>query len=192
MSYLVAIVLSSVITLLGVLVYQNVAGGEKKIEQQLPRLYETDDREFRRSLSALLGPPIVEGNKVDTLINGDEISPPCSRPSAARSSTITFETYIYWSGRWAGNSPMRCRERARSGVAVHVLLDWVGRREDATRSWKGCAGPASRSSSSIRRVVPPGPPEPPDAPEAPGRGWSRRVHRWRGNRRSLAGPRPGS
>ncbi len=126
MSYLVAIVLSSVITLFGVLVYQNVAGGEKKIERQLPRLYETDDREFRRSLSALLGPPIVEGNKVDTLINGDDIFPSMLAAIRAARHTITFETYIYWSGNIGQEFVDALAERAGAGVRVHVLLDWVG------------------------------------------------------------------
>lgn len=35
-----------------VLLFQNLFGGEKRIEQQLPKPYETDDAEFRRSLSA--------------------------------------------------------------------------------------------------------------------------------------------
>ncbi len=40
--------------------------------------------------------------------------------------TITFETYIYWSGDIGRTFADALAERARAGVKVHVLLDWVG------------------------------------------------------------------
>ncbi len=126
MSYLGVIVLTALFTLIGVLVFQNLAGGEKKIEQQLPKLYEADDAEFRRSLSALLGPQIVEGNKVDTLLNGDQIFPAMLAAIRSAEKTITFETYIYWSGTIGQEFVDALAERARAGIRVHVLLDWVG------------------------------------------------------------------
>ena len=98
----------------------------KKIEKKLPRLYESDDGDFRRALSALLGPQIVEGNKVETLLNGDQIFPSMLAAIRAAKSTITFETYIYWSGSIGREFVDALQERARAGVRVHVLLDWVG------------------------------------------------------------------
>ena len=109
-----------------VLLVQNWTGAERKIEQTLPRVYESDDGEFRRSLSALLGPQIVEGNKVETLLNGDQIFPSMLAAIRAAKSTLTFETYIYWSGSIGREFVDALQERARAGVRVHVLLDWVG------------------------------------------------------------------
>src|SRR6266446_553076 len=40
--------------------------------------------------------------------------------------TITFETYIYWSGRIGKEFADALADRARSGVRVHLLVDWVG------------------------------------------------------------------
>ena len=120
------VVLTAVVTLATVLLVQNWTGAEKKIEQKLPRLYESDDGEFRRSLSALLGPQIVEGNKVETLLNGDQIFPSMLAAIRGAKSTITFETYIYWSGSIGREFVDALQERARAGVRVHVLLDWVG------------------------------------------------------------------
>ena len=113
-------------TLAVTLLVQNWTGAEKKIEQMLPRLYESDDGEFRRSLSALLGPQIVAGNKVETLLNGDQIFPSMLAAIRAAQSTITFETYIYWSDSIGREFVDALQERARAGVRVHVLLDWVG------------------------------------------------------------------
>ena len=106
--------------------YVNLTVGEKKIEQMLPRLYEADDVEFRRSLSALLGPAIVDGNQVETLVNGDQIFAAMLKDIRAARQTITFETYIYWSGSIGREFVDALSERARAGVKVHVLLDWVG------------------------------------------------------------------
>ena len=125
-SRLALVVVTVVATLATVLLVQNWTGAEKKIEQTLPRLYESDDGEFRRSLSALLGPQIVEGNKVETLLNGDQIFPSMLAAIRAAKSTITFETYIYWSGSIGREFVDALQERARAGVRVHVLLDWVG------------------------------------------------------------------
>jgi len=64
---------SCLLTLGAVWLALNLASGEKKIERQVERLYGTEDPQFRRALGALLGPPIVDGNRVDVLLNGDAI-----------------------------------------------------------------------------------------------------------------------
>ena len=120
------VLLTALATLVVVLLVQNWTGAEKKIEQQLPRLYDSDDGEFRRSLSSLLGPQIVEGNQVETLLNGDQIFPSMLAAIRSAQSTITFETYIYWSGSIGREFVDALTERARAGVRVHLLLDWVG------------------------------------------------------------------
>jgi len=114
------------VTLVGTLVVDNWFLAEKKIDQQLPRLYESDDAEFRRTLSALLGPALVEGNRIDTLFNGDEIFPAMLKDIRRAKQRITFETYIYWSGTTGGQFVDALVDRANAGVKVHVLLDWVG------------------------------------------------------------------
>jgi cardiolipin synthase len=56
--------------------------------------------------------------------------------------TITFETYIYWSGEIGKSFAEALSERARAGVRVHVLLDWVGagKIDDATIEAMEAAG----------------------------------------------------
>jgi len=120
------VALTALATLAAVLLVQNWTGAEKKLKQQVPRLYESDDGEFRRSLSSLLGPQIVEGNKVQTLLNGEQIFPSMLAAIRGAQSTITFETYIYWSGSIGREFVDALTERARAGVRAHVLLDWVG------------------------------------------------------------------
>jgi cardiolipin synthase len=118
-----------VITLVITLVLINLIGGEKRIEKTLPRLYETDDAEFRRSLGSLLGPQLLEGNRVEVLLNGDRIFPAMLEAIAGAKTTITFETFIYWSGEVGEAFVSALCDRAKAGVKVHVLLDWVGSLE---------------------------------------------------------------
>ncbi|MFG6414137.1 phosphatidylserine/phosphatidylglycerophosphate/cardiolipin synthase family protein [Roseateles sp. DC23W] len=125
-SHAVVILATVAATLVVVLLFQNLWTAEKKIDVQLPKLYETDDAEFRRSLSALLGPPLLEGNQVETLLNGDRIFPSMLAAIRSAQHTVNFETYIYWSGSIGREFVDALTERARAGVKVHVLLDWVG------------------------------------------------------------------
>jgi len=109
-----------------VLLALNFTAGEKKVQQQLPRLYSTSHPQFERALGSLLGPGIVGGNAVTELINGDQIFPPMLTAIKSAQKSVTFETYIYWSGDIGKQFADALSERARAGVPVHVLLDWVG------------------------------------------------------------------
>jgi cardiolipin synthase len=40
--------------------------------------------------------------------------------------SVSFETYIYWEGTIGREFTEALSERARAGVKVHVLLDWIG------------------------------------------------------------------
>jgi len=109
-----------------VLLALNFTAGEKKVQQQLPRLYSTAHPQFERALGSLLGPGIVGGNAVTELLNGDQIFPPMLAAIKSAQKSVTFETYIYWSGDIGKQFASALSERARAGVPVHVLLDWVG------------------------------------------------------------------
>lgn len=108
------------------LLVSNFVGGEKKIEHRIERLYALEDPRFVHELGVLLGPPFTQGTQVKALLNGDEIFPPMLAAIRAAKVSITFETYIYWSGDIGHAFAQALAERARKGVKVHVLLDWVG------------------------------------------------------------------
>jgi len=125
-SRLLVALISIAVTLLVVLIGVNFTAGEKKIEQEIPRLYSVADPQFERTLGVLLGPSILDGNRISTLLNGDQIFPAMLSAIRGAQKTITFETYIYWSGQIGKDFAEALSERARAGVKVHVLLDWVG------------------------------------------------------------------
>jgi cardiolipin synthase len=111
-------IFSAFVTLILVIVALNFTTSEKKIEKKLPRLYSVHDEQFDRSLSVLLGPPIVDGNTVKALRNGDEIFPPMLAAIRGATKTINFETYIYWSGAIGKEFADALSERARAGVKI--------------------------------------------------------------------------
>ncbi len=119
---ILAILATAVVTV----VVLNLVTGEKKIERPIEPLYGVSDDQFRRSMGSLLGPTMQDGNHVDALQNGDEIFPAMLAAIRSATKTITFETYIYWSGQVGKEFADALSDRARAGVKTHVLLDWVG------------------------------------------------------------------
>jgi cardiolipin synthase A/B len=93
-----------------------------KVQHQYP----TADPQFERTMNNLLGPGLLPGNEVVTLRNGDEIFPAMLKAIRGARRTIDFETYIYWKGKIGSQFAEALAERARAGVAVHIILDWQG------------------------------------------------------------------
>lgn len=104
----------------------NLSMGENPVDRQVTSLYGVADPQFRRSMGVLLGPPLVDGNRTQALLNGDEIFPAMLAAIRSARSTITFETYVYWEGEVGQRFADALSERSRAGVKVHLLLDWVG------------------------------------------------------------------
>ena len=120
------VALSIAVALLAALLILNVASGEKKVETDIQHLYQVDDPQFLRSMGLLLGPSILDGNKATELIDGDQIFPAMLAAIRGAKKTVLFETYIYWSGEIGDQFADALSERAKAGVKVHVLMDWVG------------------------------------------------------------------
>jgi cardiolipin synthase len=87
---------------------------------------DVGDREFLRAAEALTAAPISDGNEVELLINGDRIFPAFLETIERAQRTVNLLTYVYWRGDIAHDvAGVLCR-KAREGVEVNVLLDWVG------------------------------------------------------------------
>lgn len=113
-------------TLLVVLLALNLTLGDKKVHEDIPRLYSVADPQFERTMGVLMGPAILGGNRTQALVNGSEIFPSMLQAIRGAQKTINFETYIYWSEAIGKEFADAFAERARAGVKVHVLIDWVG------------------------------------------------------------------
>jgi cardiolipin synthase len=120
------IAVTVVLTVLAVVLAMNFATPEKKIDRKVVHRHAVADPQFRREMSVLLGPAIVPGNRVTAFQNGDQIFPAMLEAIRAARRTINMETYIYWSGDTGQAFADALCERARAGVAVHLVVDWAG------------------------------------------------------------------
>lgn len=105
----------------------NLATTEKRLLYRPRRLYTSGDPDFRRALGILLGPPLVRGNRVTTLINGDRIFPPMLAAIRAAKVSVTFETFVI-RDQIGSTFCEALSAAAQRGVTVCILLDWLGSR----------------------------------------------------------------
>ena len=99
---------------------------EKRIDRLVPVDYGPKDPRFRRTMSQLLGPSLLEGNSVTTLQNGVQIFPAMLAGIRTATRSISFENFIFYEGNVANQFAEALAERARAGVKVHFLQDAFG------------------------------------------------------------------
>jgi cardiolipin synthase A/B len=103
-----------------------LSGCAQSIRYKIEPSYTTHDPEFVTTMGNLLGPPILTGNKITTLRNGDQIFPPMLAAIRSAKESINFETFVYWKGDVGQTFADALSERARAGVRVHIIIDWLG------------------------------------------------------------------
>lgn len=122
----VVILFTIAITAFLVVILMNFHRPEKSVRHAVEHCHAIDDPQFAREMDAMLGPDVLDGNAITPLQNGDEIFPSMLKAIRGASRSITFETYIYWSGDIGKEFADALKERSMAGVPVHVMLDWAG------------------------------------------------------------------
>jgi cardiolipin synthase len=81
---------------------------------------------FFPTFSAYASAPIVGGNAVHILLNGENIFPAVLDAIRGAQRTITYAQYVYEEGPVASEIADALAERCRAGIGVNVLLDGFG------------------------------------------------------------------
>jgi cardiolipin synthase len=81
---------------------------------------------FARAVEAHTVSAAAPGNRVEILLNGDEIFPAMLDAVRKARKTITFANFMYEDGAVARDFAAALAERCRAGVTGYVLLDAVG------------------------------------------------------------------
>jgi cardiolipin synthase len=81
---------------------------------------------FFPTIEAHTDAPIISGNRIQVLLNGDETFPRMLRDISGAKSTITFAQYLYENGSIAREIAQAFAERCRAGVKADILLDSHG------------------------------------------------------------------
>jgi cardiolipin synthase len=92
---------------------------------QIPEIV-VGEPSFFPTIEAYTDAPIVGGNRIDLLFNGDETFPAMLRDIIAAKSTITFAQYLYEDGSISYEFAQAFSDRCRAGVQVHILIDNQG------------------------------------------------------------------
>ena len=99
---------------------------QRPVYYQIKSQFDVSDPQFAQTMGNLLGPSLISGNTIKTLVNGDETFGDMLGAIHSATKTIDFETYVYWSGTIGREFADAFCERAKAGVQVHVLIDWFG------------------------------------------------------------------
>jgi len=101
------------------------AGGPQHPAYVIPIL-KMDAPAFVSAMEAYTSSPIVGANRVDVLLNGDEIFPAILAAIRSARHSITYAQYFFQDGPVARDVVAALAERCRAGIPVHILLDGVG------------------------------------------------------------------
>lgn len=104
----------------------NLVPEPRVIRTIVPHRFDAADPQFMRSMSSYSQGQMSGQNAVQTLVNGDEIFPAMLQAIGAAQTSVDMETYIYWSGAVGYQFAEALAAKARAGVAVRVLVDWLG------------------------------------------------------------------
>jgi cardiolipin synthase len=81
---------------------------------------------FAATLAAYTGATVTRGNRVEVLLNGDEIFPAKLAAVRAARRTINYAQYVFEDGKPSEDLAQALAERCRAGLQVHILLDAFG------------------------------------------------------------------
>jgi cardiolipin synthase len=93
--------------------------------KQIPEI-ALGEATFFPTIEAHTDAPIVGGNRVEVLLNGNETFPRMLQDISSAKSTITFAQYLYEDGSIARDLAQAFAERCRAGIKVDILLDSHG------------------------------------------------------------------
>ncbi len=119
-----ALVLSIIITLLGLVIWSIKRHRNPKLKIECGASIDT----LMPSLAGLSLGSVTAGNSVELLENGGFFDVLIERIGTAQ-QTVHFETFLWKEGQLGGRLADALAERARAGIKVRVLLDATGSKE---------------------------------------------------------------
>jgi cardiolipin synthase len=112
--------------LAGAAMMSGCLGPRMQLKQQVAAVCCVTNGAFCSSLSAIVGTPFVNGNRVTRLLNGDEIFPTMLKAIRSATNTINLENYLWRSGPLSDEFVTALAGRARAGVDVRIITDAFG------------------------------------------------------------------
>lgn len=118
----------------GAIVYVSIVAGlllllwsawrERESHVRVPDLVRFE--EALPSIAGLTGSPILDGNRVRILQNGDGFFPVLFADIEGTRESVHLETYVWWKGEIVDRLARTLAAKARQGVEVRLTLDAAG------------------------------------------------------------------
>jgi cardiolipin synthase A/B len=111
------------------LFYFNARPLPKLVTVPLEGVPAVGTQDFRHILKRVLLSPIIAGNEIHMLQDGEEIFPAMLAAIESAQHSVTLESFEFFGEEVPAMFSEALAERAEAGVAVHVVLDFVGSRK---------------------------------------------------------------
>ena len=100
---------------------------ERESHVRVPDL--ADFEQALPSIAGLTGSPILAGNSVEILQDGDGFFPVLLDEIARATESVHLETYVWWKGEICVQVARALADKAKQGVEVRLTLDAIGSNE---------------------------------------------------------------
>ena len=107
-------------------------------------------RRLAQVVNRVSGQPLVAGNRIQVLINGDEAFPAMLTAIESATASISLTTYIFDNDRSGQQFAAALGRAVARGVQVRVLIDDAGARY----SFPSIVGPLKRMRVPVKRFLP--------------------------------------
>ena len=107
-------------------------------------------RRLAQVVNRVSGQPLVAGNRIQVLINGDEAFPAMLAAIESATASISLTTYIFDNDRSGQQFAAALGRAVARGVQVRVLIDDAGARY----SFPSIVGPLKRMRVPVKRFLP--------------------------------------
>lgn len=98
----------------------------RKLQEPIRVNYGPADAPFISAMGPIVGAEFMGGNRIETLVNGDQFFPAMLQAISEAKKTITLESYIWTSGHISNKFIEALSERARAGIKVRIIVDGMG------------------------------------------------------------------
>ena len=110
--------------------------------------------QLSRMTEKLTRQPLIQGNKVTPLVNGDQAFPCMLSCIAEAQHSITFCSYIFDNDSWGGRFKAALRDASKRGLDVKVLIDGVGARYSFPPITRGLRKDGIDAAEFMRTILP--------------------------------------
>jgi cardiolipin synthase len=124
------------------------------IEQMFGSVDKNGLAQLSRMTEKLTRQPLIQGNKITPLVNGDEAFPCMLSCIEEAQHSITFCSYIFDNDSWGTRFKAALRDAKKREVEVKVLIDGVGARYSFPPITRGLRREGIDAAEFMRTILP--------------------------------------